>query len=339
MPRTGSHADTLHRLWALLRLVPRAPRRIDTARLEALLGEEGMDVTRRSVQRDLERLAARFTTLRCDDRDKPFGWYWDGAAPLVEIPGMGIPAAVTFTMMEAYLGSALPRSTVKSLEPHFARAREVLASASSTKIAGWPKKVRVVARGFPLQPANVAPRVLDGVYTALLDDRRFAATYKKRGTTKEREYEVNPLGLVVRDGTLALVCTYWDYEDVSHMLLHRMSRVTVLDKPATRPRGFDLDTHVAAGGVAYAFGDPIALDALVDSTVAHTLSETPLSKDQRLTPVDDERHRLQATVPDTIELRGWLMSYGALVEVTKPDALRGEIREGIRAMAKRYGIR
>ncbi len=100
-----------------------------------------------------------------------------------------------------------------------------------------------------------------------------------------------------------------------------------------------MNTHPRRNGVAYAFGDPVALDALVDSAVAHTLSETPLSKDQRRTPVDDERQRLQATGPDTIELRGWLLSYGARVEVTKPGKLRGEMLDGIRAMAKRYGIR
>jgi WYL domain len=335
----GSEADTIHRLWALMRHVPRAPRRIDTARLEKLLGEEGLVVTRRSIQRDLERLAARFTTLRCDDRDKPYAWYWDGGAPLVEIPGMGISAAVTFSMVEAYLATALPRSTVKSLEPHFARARQVIDGASSTKIAAWPRKVRVVPRGLPLKPPNVLPRVLDAVYTALLDDRCFKVVYRKRGTSEDREYEVNPLGLVVRDGTLALVCTYWEYDNVSHMLLHRMSRVDLLDRPARRPRGFDLDAHVAAGGATYAFGDPIALEATVDAIVAQTLSETPISKDQRLTPKGDERFELRATVPDTIELRGWLLGYGALVEVTKPDGLRDEIREKIGAMAERYGVK
>jgi len=338
MPRAGNDADTIYRQWALMRHVPRSPLRIDTGRLSGLLEQEGIQVTRRSIQRDLERLAARFTTLCCDDRDKPYGWYWDGSAPLVEIPGMGVPAAVTFSMTEAYLASVLPRSTLKSLDPHFARAREVLKKSATAKLASWPRKVRVVPRGHPLLPPDVLKRVLDVVYAALLDDRRFTALYKKRGTSSTKEYEVNPLGLVVRDGVLTLVCTFWDYDDVNHMLLHRMTRAEPLEKRARRPRGFDLDQHVASGGVGFALGDPIVLEALVDESVALTLAETPISKDQQLTPDGASRKRLRATVPDTMELRGWLLGYGALIEVKKPKALRKEMRETVRAMAERYGV-
>ena len=321
-----------------MRHVPRSPGRMDTGRLVALLAQEGIEVTRRSIQRDLERLAARFTTLRRDDRDKPYGWYWDGSAPLVEIPGMGVPAAVTFSMTEAYLASVLPRSTLKSLDPHFARAREVLAKSATTKLASWPRKVRVVPRGHPLLPPDVPKRVLDGVYSALLDDRRFTAFYKKRGTSAAKEYEVNPLGLVVRDGVLTLVCTFWDYDDVNHMLLHRMTRADLLEKRARRPRGFDLDQHVASGGVGFALGEPIALEALVDDV----RRPHPRRDAHRQGPAADarsatSRKRLRATVPDTMELRGWLLGYGALIEVKKPKALREEMRETVRAMAERYG--
>ncbi|MEB2311438.1 MAG: WYL domain-containing protein [Sorangiineae bacterium] len=339
MTRAGNDADTLYRHWALLRLVPRAPRRIDTSRLEALLAEEGIVIGRRSIQRDLERLAARFTTLRCDDSHKPYAWYWEADAPLVEIPGMGTPAAVTFTLIEAHLGATLPRSTLKSLEPHFERARQTLAQAETARIARWPKKVRVVSRGPPLRPPDVPARVLDVVYDALISERRFKARYLKRGATSARELVVNPLGLIVREGTLTLVSTLFDYDDVLHLLLHRMRHVEPLDTPGRRPRGFDLDEHIRAGGFGFAVGAPIVLEALIETEVAITLGETPLARDQRVDAAGDGRSRLTATVADTLELRGWLLSYGPLIEVVGPEKLRSELRESVRAMAKRYRVR
>ena len=73
MARQGSISETLFRHWQMLRLIPRAPRRIDAATLERLLRQEGIEVQRRSIQRDLESLAATFTALECDERSKPYG--------------------------------------------------------------------------------------------------------------------------------------------------------------------------------------------------------------------------------------------------------------------------
>ncbi len=59
----------------MLRLIPRAPRKIDTATLQAALRAEGYVVDRRSIQRDLHKLSTVFPIV-CDDAHKPYGWSW-----------------------------------------------------------------------------------------------------------------------------------------------------------------------------------------------------------------------------------------------------------------------
>lgn len=316
--------------------MPRAPRKIDAATLERLLGEEGISITRRSVQRDLEHLSLAFPSLRCDDGTKPYGWCWGDDAPMLEIPAMGISAAVTFELLRSYMSDALPRATLKTLEPHFVRAREMLGAHTVTKLARWPQKVRVMPRGLPLRTPDVQTRVLDVVYTALLEERRFRATYRPRGARQNKEYVVNPLGLVLRGGSLTLVCTFWDYGNVSSLLLHRMKGAEPLDQMATKPKGFDLDAYLAEGGAGFAWGEPIAIELVVDDVVAATLTETPLSRDQKLTELEDGRWLVEAVVPNTMELRGWLQSYGPLVEVREPGVLRAEIAGNARRMAELY---
>jgi predicted DNA-binding transcriptional regulator YafY len=75
-------SDALHRQWLMLRLIPRAPRKIDSAGLESALREQGQHIDRRSIQRDLHKLSALFPIV-CDDSHKPFGWSWmrDGLVP------------------------------------------------------------------------------------------------------------------------------------------------------------------------------------------------------------------------------------------------------------------
>ncbi len=69
-------------------LLPKGPRRIDAATLEARLRERGVDVHRRTIQRDLLELATVFPIVS-DARSKPYGWRWaDDAELLCAIPAL-----------------------------------------------------------------------------------------------------------------------------------------------------------------------------------------------------------------------------------------------------------
>jgi predicted DNA-binding transcriptional regulator YafY len=63
-----------------------------------------------------------------------------------------------------------------------------------------------------------------------------------------------------------------------------------------------------------------------------------LSNDQTLAPVSNAQTRVVATVSDTPQLRWWLLGFGDGVEVLKPAALRRELAEIARKMARRYAI-
>jgi len=338
MARTGPVSLAVKRQWLMLRLVPRAPRKIDARRLQRLLEQDGVDVTVRSIQRDLESLSEVFFDLSCDRRSKPYGWSWDAKSPLLEIPNMGVRSAVTFELVRQYLASLLPRVTWKALEPHFKLARGVLRHNPLAKMGRWPGKVRVVPRGLPFATPDVPPSVLDPVYEALLEERKLAVRYRKRGAKHAASYEVSPLGLVTRNGTLVLVCTTAgdDEETVKQMLLHRMSRAEIMDRPAVRPRGFRLDDYIDSGALGFRRGGTLKLKALVHEVVAVSLHEAPISADQQLRPRGDGWAVLKATVTDTVELRTWLQGHGAYVEVLGPKKLRHEFAATAQALHRRY---
>ena len=337
MPRTGTTSETLHRQWTILSLIPRAPRKIDTARLSNLLERRGIELSRRSIQRMLESLSQQFLDLRCDDRSKPYGWCWDRKGSLLEVPGMSLDTAVTYQLLERHLVHIMPRSTIESLRPHFKRAREVLATQPDARMSRWARKVRVEPRGQPLVVPTVKEQVLRAVYEALLEEQRLEVRYRKRGEQDHRDYEVSPLGLVLREGHLVLVAALWNYDDAKQLLLHRMQRAEVTDRRIHRPRGFDLDDYVASGALGFRKGEPIRLRLRVDPRLAVSLSESPLSEDQTLSPAGpDGWSKVVATVADTVVLRTWLRGHGSLVEVLAPKALRREMAAEAEATAARY---
>jgi hypothetical protein len=68
-------SDAFFRYLLLLREIPTAPKHIDTATLARRLDDRGIRVTRRTIQRDLERLSS-LLPLKCSNASKPYRWAW-----------------------------------------------------------------------------------------------------------------------------------------------------------------------------------------------------------------------------------------------------------------------
>jgi predicted DNA-binding transcriptional regulator YafY len=147
---------------------------------------------------------------------------------------------------------------------------------------------------------------------------------------------VHPLGLVAKDEVLYLVATLFDYTDVRQLALHRMSRPKVLEQPAKPPHGFSLKNYIEEDRFAYPVDSgKIPLVALFDEKTATHLIERQISEDQRLEP-HPRGVVVRATVPNTSELRWWLLGFGDRVEVLGPPTLRAEFRAVAFELARRY---
>lgn len=330
-------SDTLLRQWAMLMLIPPAPRKCSTSELRRLLEEDGFPVDIRSLQRDLNTLSTRFP-LQNDTRNKPYGWSWRKDARPLSIPGMSPSTALALKLANAMLDPVLPRSTLRSLAPQLANADHVLGSLSNTALREWTRKVRIIPDGMRRQPAAVDGPSFEVAQEALLTGRRFSATYKPRGNRprKVSRYEVSPLGLVVRASVIYLVATLFDYPEPRQLAMHRLSKATLLDKSANRPVGFDLDGYIASQEFDYPLGKSMQLQVRFEPEAARHLEETPLTAGQRLIRERDGRVRLVATVPNTAQLRWWLLGFGAQVEVLKPASLRQEFQQTAQSLAKLY---
>ena len=317
--------DPLYRHWLILRMLPRYPQKIDGATIEARLREEGFaTTTRRTIQRDLEKLATLFP-IACHDTTKPYGWFWTRDVPAFAMPGMDPATALTFHLAGHFLAPLFPPSTMSTLKPYLAAARQVLDKLTENRLTRWPEKVRIISRGQPLGAPEVNRDVVDVVYEALLQERRFHASYRKRGESATSEYMVNPLGLVIQEQLTYLVATLWDYDGPIFLALHRMESAELLDEPCRIPEGFDLQAYLDSSPLQFPEGDqPLKLEVLFDAEAGAHLRETPLSRDQKITERQDERLLIKATVADTAQLRWWLLGFGDKVEVVKPKKLRDE---------------
>ena len=328
--------DTTLRYLKLLACLPRHPGRLSTKALQSKLERDNPEysVSLRTMQRDLERLSSIFP-ISCIERGRAKYWFWTEKDALTQIPDMGAPTALALRMAEEYLQGVLPPPTLDLLRPYFKHARAVLAD---TELGAWAGKVRIIHRGPGLIPPEVRAEVHQAVCEALLEGKRIRVMYRRRGSTTPSERLLHPAGLVTRAGVVYLVASVGDYSDLRHFALHRMTGAQVLAEKAGPPSGFSLDKHVRAeDAFAYPLSEgPIALKLLANDAVVEHLSESRLSKDQRITPGPDGRTLIEATVADTRELRWWLRGFGDQVQVQSPAALRSEFKEQSRSLHVLY---
>ena len=161
MPRTVRISTTVARYWSLLRLIPRAPRKIDSVTLEHLLEEEGFQIHLRSIQRDLESLAHAFIGLQCDRSSKPHGWCWDEATPLLELQrGSGDAAGDAVEQGPADLS---PRRRVRTARSHGVEHPRAQGLAPQLRIVGRGTRAEVPATGIDAGGSGDGPHVQVGV--------------------------------------------------------------------------------------------------------------------------------------------------------------------------------
>lgn len=327
-----STTDTIARQWEMLKLIPRAPRKVSARQLRDKLESLGFPATARTVERDLNALSLRFPLEA--DAGKPRGWAWNREANIEFAPRLSPQQGVALLLSQAHLRHFMPQSLLKEMAPVFAAAEQEV-SASGWK--DWHRRTAIIPASMPLLAPNLDVAVLDDVHAALALRRCLSGRYRSRGSTTARELTIHPLGLIVRGSAQYLVCTLRDYQDIRQIALHRLSHTRLLEATRKQPAGFDFGNYVTSTGSKYWAQGRITLVARFTAEAAAHLRETPVSKDQQLDDLGDGRMELRALLESDDTLRWWLLGFGNQVEVMEPLELRREMRDVLRSAAKRYG--
>ena len=86
-------------------------------------------------------------------------------------------------------------------------------------------------------------KVSDQISDALIHNRQFKASFFEQNHNIEAEYMINPLGMVLNLGNIYIVATIDDDIQIKKLPLYIFKSVTLNDKPAIIPEGFDLENY------------------------------------------------------------------------------------------------
>ena len=313
-------SNSLYRQWQILSRLTTG-KWMGTRELQEILEREGVEISLRTIQRDLNQIAQRFPIE--SSKTIPQGWRWRSDAPIQSLPHMTSSQAVPFMMVEEHLKHLLPPSLIEEMNPWFDLARRSLSTQNNVR--QWINRVRIVPATQPLIPPVVDRQAQQAVYEGLLQDKQLECIYQGRGqNSEEKTYILNPLALVQKGSIIYLVCTRHDKSDIQTFALHRFKSANVLNTRALHPVNFDIDEYIESGALGFRvnFDQPtenVMLKLHMPEADAHYFEESQLSRDQQIEKLDHGMALISATVPFTSQLVWWLRSFGNKIQKIEPE--------------------
>lgn len=313
-------SNSLYRQWQILSRLTTG-KWMGTRELQEILEREGVEISLRTIQRDLNQIAQRFPIE--SSKTIPQGWRWRSDAPIQSLPHMTSSQAVTFMMVEEHLKHLLPPSLIEEMNPWFDLARRSLSTQNNVR--QWINRVRIVPATQPLIPPVVDRQAQQAIYEGLLQDKQLECIYQGRGQNSEvKTYILNPLALVQKGSIIYLVCTRHDKSDIQTFALHRFKSANVLNTRALHPVNFDIDEYIESGALGFRvnFDQPtenVMLKLHMPEADAHYFEESQLSRDQQIEKLDHGMALIRATVPFTSQLVWWLRSFGNKIQKIEPE--------------------
>lgn len=322
------------RQWSLLKALPNRGPGLSARQLTEHLREQGYEVSKRTVERDLRDLSQHFAIYE-NAKSKPYGWRWLESATMA-IPGISIPEALSLQIAQQSFQHLLPPPILQSLKPRLEQALNLLEqTASKNRMSAWRDKIGVREPALPFIPPEINPETLATLQLALLEDRQVEATYMSALDGQIKQLRLHPLGLIQRGVLLYLAATAFNYQDILLYAVHRFSSTTMTDDDVLKPEGFNLRHFIEGGAMEFAAGKSMRLKAKVHKELAFHLRETPLSGDMVITGEGDWLS-LRVTLCDSWQLRWWILSQGASIAIESPVWLRRYIKTELKTTLALY---
>jgi predicted DNA-binding transcriptional regulator YafY len=149
--------------------------------------------------------------------------------------------------------------------------------------------------------------------------RYFSAS---RNTTTRRE--VDPYRLWYADGSLYLAAHCHLRKSVRLFAVQRIRSCTQTDHAFQLPLHFDLEAYVQ-DALRVMRGSPVTVELLFDKATSAWAKDRTWHPSQEAV-ITGGRLRLTLKVAATPELVGWILSFGAGVQVLRPPELKAAIR-------------
>ncbi|MFV3306058.1 helix-turn-helix transcriptional regulator [Pseudomonas sp. NY15181] len=317
--------NELKRRHALLNMLPPKASAVDTNALYERLNEQGMSISKRTLQRDLAWLLDEYE-LQVHRKETGQGYRWWATRSLAHLNLLPTDA-MNLTMIMDHASRFGMQAQVDNLATLRNYARSVLKDARPTE--DWSKKIISTTRFITLHPGRVDATVLSTLQQSLLDNCSVEALYVPRGAQEPKTYRLKPLGLSYQDSNIYLSCVFENHRPTDRpraLPLHRFVSVKTIFYDIKAPEAYDINSIEARYSLVDLKSDAsVGIRLRLRKEMFERLVENPLTDDQQLVQETDDRWLMTGSLLPSQGLKLWLLGQGDLLEVLEPLDMRDDI--------------
>lgn len=326
--------DQLVRYEFILGLLPSKENAISINTIRQRLSSQGIDVSVKTIQRDMGYLAKKHPHVQSRTEGKTSLWWAEKTlARLYMLP--------TDAMSLVMIMNHATRFGMAAQVENLAHLRDYATSRLKGNRPSQDCSDKVISntRFIVLEPGQVKPEVLKVVQQALLDDASIEAIYLKRGAHEPRILHIKPLGLSYQDSNIYLVCVFKGLPEgrLASLPLHRFQSAKTAWEDLETPNGFEMNSfEVKRSLISQNSEHPVQLKLRISQALYERLYENALTADQQLQPTGDGWWLMTGSLPLSQGLELWLLSQGEHLEVLEPAELRQQMALSAHRMAALY---
>ncbi|WP_375749997.1 helix-turn-helix transcriptional regulator [Vibrio sp. HN007] len=294
-----------------------------TAQIHQFLKGEGYDISKRTVQRDLEKLSEWAALDHEDDEDGHRRWFRDiKKSDVMDV----VPASEAFLLVlsEKLLRKTVPVSLSEKLEEWLNKADAKL--SAKHLFSNWKSKVNVVSDSYPIiyDERHIDEDYRKMIYDCVLNEEQIQISYQSDKSDQVKEYVLNPLGLIIRDQSHYLVATKEETPEIPLLFLfHRISFAVKTYSDITEPTSFTIEEYFAKNPTGWLLKDKQEHIVLrVKGYALDVVTHNKLAQDQMLEQVDEEWWKVTFSCYPTYDLISWILKFSHDVVCESPCNIR-----------------
>src|SRR5512139_2820827 len=325
MPRNAE----VVRQWKILR-------ELEASRRATINGlAEMCKVTTRTIRRDLEALQEAGFGLFDDKIDGKVYWKLAGHPfkTLAET-GFTLSELCAFYFSRTVLECLAGTSFSEDLKTGFDKISAVLTPRMRAFLDALPvvltaKEEPKKRREAPAQTATVR-----ALTEATLSHRRVRMTYHSFTSKRVKEYEIEPYRLAYGQGGLYLFAFVPAYMQMRTFAVERIRKLSLLEEHFSPVQ--QLSDKPFAHSIGIHVGKPETVEILFAASVALYIKEREWHKTQKIRELPDGSLVLSLKVCADWALESWVLSFGPLARVLKPETLAERVLDKIHEAYDQY---
>ncbi len=293
-----------------------------------------MGVTEKTIRRDFNRLKqSGFPLVETTEDHGRKTWRVtnDGKLPpLTFALDEAVALYLARTFLEPLAGTQLWQAAHSAMR----KIRATLSESAIEYLDRFPKLFHSTTKGFGDYSSKAG--VIDELTIAIEDRKAVHITYQSQQATEPATRDVYPYGLERHKGSLYLAAFAPEHDRIRRYKVDRIDAIQTSSFVFQRPADFDLAALSARSFGIYDGDDDVTVVVKFLPAVARYVQESNWHASQDLTRQRDGSLLARFQLSSTVEIKSWVLSFGANAVVVEPEECRLAIAQELEQMIKAY---